>query len=509
MKRPALVAALALIVISLFIVVYRIVSLGYPLTPAEPDYVWTFRFDGMLHGTGRDPLFLLSLPSQEHGQIILEEFIGSGTMNFNLLREYDNRIGVWSGKPNQGGEYISYRASVLFQHKGTDGPVVPPRSSYPYGVTEESIARIEKLTGQWRAMNLSTRIQAVLGFARAGGAGSGNDARLLELDEALEGYDDITRLQLLLAAVNVPARSVEGVDLIEGIVSTTFPWVEAWTGQNWEHIDPERMEIVSSARTFLPLSVGGMSAVRISGGKLSMKRFELTRDVMSRWRVFFERTSKSDRLLDVWSLFRIPPEFQQTFRILLLVPLGALLIALLRNIVGFQTFGIFMPVLMALAFRNTGLVYGLAIFAAIIFIGYLARRYLNRMRLLLVPRMSVLVTLVIFCFLVLALAGNRFGLTQFMAVGLLPFVILAMTIERFFVVVEEHSMRDALETAVGSAAVSVITYLIIQWEVLQITFFVYPELLLFVMGLQILAGRYTGYRLSELIRFRSFRSTGQ
>jgi len=59
MKRPALAAALALIAISLIIVTYRIVSLGYPLTPARPDYVWTFRFDGVLQGTGKDPLFLL------------------------------------------------------------------------------------------------------------------------------------------------------------------------------------------------------------------------------------------------------------------------------------------------------------------------------------------------------------------------------------------------------------------------------------------------------------------
>jgi len=295
--------------------------------------------------------------------------------------------------------------------------------------------------------------------------------------------------------------------LAEGVTDTTFPWVEAWTGQGWEHIDPESMEMVPSAKNFLPLSAGGMSAVRTSGGRLSMKRFELTRDIMGRWRVFFEKVTRSDRFLDVWSLFRVPPEFQQTFRILLLVPLGALLIALLRNMVGFQTFGIFMPVLMALAFRSTGLGYGLAIFAAIITIGYAARRYLNRMRLLLIPRMSVLVSLVIFCFIILALAGNRFGVRQFMAVGLLPFVILTMTIERFYVVVEEHGMRTALQTAGGSAAVSVITYLIIQWEVLQITFFVYPELLLFVMGLQILVGRYTGYRLSELVRFRSFGST--
>jgi len=509
MKRPALAAALALIAISLFMVGYRIVSLGYPVTPARPDYVWTFRFDGVLQGTGKDPLFLLSLPSQGHGQIILEESIGSGSMNFNLLKEYDNRIGVWSGKPGRNGEYISYRSTIVFQHEGTERTVVPPRSSYPYGIADEQIGLIEGLTGHWRAMPLSTRVQVVLGFARAGAAGSGNDPDLTKLDGTLEGYDDITRLLILLAAVNVPARTVEGVALAEGVVDTTFPWVEAWTGQGWEHIDPEGMKVVPSAKKFLPLSVGGMSAIRTSAGRISMKRFELTRNIMGRWRIFFERVSRSDRFLDVWSLFRIPPEFQQTFRILLLVPLGALLIALLRNIVGFQTFGIFMPVLMALAFRSTGLVYGLGIFAAIIAIGYAARRYLNRMRLLLVPRMSVLVSLVIFCFIILALAGNKFGLRQFMAVGLLPFVILTMTIERFFVVVEEHGAKTALQTAVGSAAVAVITYLIIQWEVLQITFFVYPELILFVMGLQILVGRYTGYRLSELVRFRSFRSPGQ
>jgi hypothetical protein len=289
------------------------------------------------------------------------------------------------------------------------------------------------------------------------------------------------------------------------LTEKTLTWVEAWNGQVYEHIDPRRMERVSSRIGFMPLSIGGMSAIRVSGGEAVMKRFELRRDVMSRWHILFAQMSRSDRILDKWSLFHIPPEFQQTFRILLLVPLGALLIALLRNFVGFQTFGVFMPLLMALSFRSTGLLYGLFIFAAIILVGYLARRFLNRLRLLLIPRMSVLVTLVIFCFVILAIAGNRYGIRQVMAVGLLPFVILTMTIERFFVVVEEHSIKEALLMAAGSAVVSIITYFIIQWEVLQITFFVYPELLLFIMGLQILAGRYTGYRLSELVRFRSFR----
>ena len=79
-----------------------------------------------------------------------------------------------------------------------------------------------------------------------------------------------------------------------------------------------------------------------------------------------------------------------------------------------------------------------------------------------------------------------------------------MTIERFFVVIEEAGIREGLRTAAGSAAVSVITYQIISWEPLQLTFFVYPELLAGVAAAQILLGRYTGYRLSELFRFRTF-----
>ncbi len=94
---------------------------------------------------------------------------------------------------------------------------------------------------------------------------------------------------------------------------------------------------------------------------------------------------------------------------------------------------------------------------------------------------------------------------EVMAVGLLPFVILTMTIERVFVLSEEAGFREALRTAAGSAAVAAITYVLLHLDPLQITFFVYPELLFAVAGFQVLLGRYTGYRLSEYIRFRRLR----
>ncbi len=126
----------------------------------------------------------------------------------------------------------------------------------------------------------------------------------------------------------------------------------------------------------------------------------MTKQIISQWQMHIERIKRSNHLLDHWSLFRLPTEFQRTFRILLLVPIGALMICILRNVVGFPTFGIFMPVLMALAFRNTGLGYGLLVFAGVILIGYGVRRSLDRFHLLLVPRLSVLLTLVVFSFTV-------------------------------------------------------------------------------------------------------------
>jgi hypothetical protein len=183
------------------------------------------------------------------------------------------------------------------------------------------------------------------------------------------------------------------------------------------------------------------------------------------------------------------------------------MICLLRNIIGLPTFGVFLPVLMALAFRSTGLAYGLGIFWGVVLFGYVVRRQIDKLRLLLVPRLSVILTLVILCIIFFALLGNKFGLREFMAVGLLPFVILTMTIERFFVIVEESGGREAIWTAVGSAGVAVITYKILQLEPLQLTFFVYPELLFVIAAIQVLVGRYTGYRLLELFRFRGFWSS--
>src|SRR4030042_3054824 len=182
----------------------------------------------------------------------------------------------------------------------------------------------------------------------------------------------------------------------------------------------------------LPLMVGDTPLVSITGAKPQEVPWGLSKQTLSRWRVHFERIQRSTRFLDRWSLFTLPNQFQESFHILLLVPIGVLMISVLRNIIGFPTFGIFMPVLMALAFRSTGLAYGLGIFGGVVSIGYLLRRGIDRLHLMLVPRLSFLITFVILAFAIFALIGSKLGIREFMAVGIIPFVVLSLMIDTFF-----------------------------------------------------------------------------
>ncbi len=504
MKRPTLLLAVALFILSFALIGYRIIWLKYPILPAAPEKVWHLSIDARVSGGEKETTVLIGLPSTHRGQMIAEERIHSGAASFNLLREGLNQIGVWSGTINPKGETIGYSATVKVRPQKPVKNRTPDLEPYPpnVGKGEQELAR--RLVSKWNSIPPSGRLRAITAAMKGfWGTPLPTDEDLREWSAFHQKHGQLQAFLLLLRAGHLPAQVVEGLPLAERVADSTLTWIEVWTGQEWEHLQPERGEIYQKSVPFLPLTTG-MPVVRVVNGELSEIRWTLNRMIVSQWRMQFERIMSSNRFLDRWSLFRLPAEFEGTFRILILVPIGALMLCVLRNIIGLPTFGIFLPVLMALAFRNTGLAYGLGIFWGVVLLGFAVRRQIDKLRLLLVPRLSVILTLVILCTLFFALLGNKFGLRQFMAVGLLPFVILTMTIERFFVIVEEAGAREALWTAVGSAGVAVITYKVLQLEPLQLTFFVYPELLFVVAAIQMLLGRYTGYRLLELFRFRGF-----
>jgi hypothetical protein len=506
MKHPAVFLAVGLLLLSTALISYRVIRLGYPVFPSAPGKAWQVSMDAYIKADKNETKVMIGLPFSYGERIVVEERINSGTLNFNLLRQGPNQIGVWSGNPGAGAEVIHYTGTLLFRPRRAVNMKPPELEPYPANIGKEEQALAQRLVEKWRTLGPALRLRAIAATAK--GVWRGHSP----LHRDLQAWSDIQKrygrpvaFQTLFRAANLPSRIVTGLHLVESVATSPLTWISVWNGQEWERFQPETEEIFEKSFEFLPLTVGDVPAVAAAQGERPEVRWTISRQILSQWRMHLERITRSSRFLDRWSLFHLPPQFQETFRILILVPVGALMICVLRNLIGFPTFGIFMPVLMALAFRNTGLIYGLGIFAGVVLIGYGVRRWIDKLRLLLVPRLSVILTLVILAFTGVALVGSKFGLRELMAVGLLPFVILTMTIERFFVLVEESGAREALKTASGSAAVAAITHELIRINSLQLTFFVYPELLFAVAGLQILLGRYTGYRLSEFFRFRRLR----
>ena len=194
---------------------------------------------------------------------------------------------------------------------------------------------------------------------------------------------------------------------------------------------------------------------------------------------------------------------QAVYRVLLLIPIGAFLLVILRNFVGIKTSGTFMPVLIALAFRETGLLSGIALFSIVVALGLTVRFYLERLQLLVMPRLTAVLIVVILTMVTLSIVTLSLGIQLGLSIALFPLVILTMTIERMSVVWEQRGSTEALVSCLGSLLTAAAAFLVMNVKWTEHMVFVFPELLLVMLAITLLLGRYSGYRLTDLYRFKA------
>jgi hypothetical protein len=310
------------------------------------------------------------------------------------------------------------------------------------------------------------------------------------------------RLFCALARFNgLPCQVVPGVRLATGTQNALHFWNEVYLGAGWAPFDcidrlvaalpPDRLALSGDLPT--PVSATGTTSVSY--------RYDVESELAAYVDLMRKRLAESANWIDQWSLLFLPLHMQNTLRVLLLVPLGALAMSILRSIIGLRTFGMFMPMLIALAMTATGLVWGTGFLAGIVCVALVSRIWIKRLYLLLVARVAFILTLVVILMTVLMYVGDTWALPT-EGVGAFPFVIMTMIVERISVSLEEEGWRNTL-TRVGTTILSVyITYAVIQAKALQTFLLVFPEVLLVILGLQIAIGKYTGYRFVELFRFR-------
>jgi hypothetical protein len=306
----------------------------------------------------------------------------------------------------------------------------------------------------------------------------------------------------VLAFAGIPAHTVRGIRLQDGrrrqVLSSLL---EIHDGAGWQLFDPVT-GVAGLPDDFFVWQRGPGAALRVVGGRDSSLEFALVSNNLSAKTVVSMEQRRDDFALLDFSIYALPVEQQGIFKGILLLPVAAFVVVLMRILVGISTSGTFMPILIALAFLQTTLWVGVAIFLSLVSAGLWIRSWLSHLNLLLVARVSAVVIVVILLMAILALASYKLGLDQALTVTFFPTVILAWTIERMSILWEEEGGHEVLVQGGGSLLVAVMAYLVMSTRVVEHLTFNFPELLISLLGVILLLGKYTGYRLSELYRFR-------
>ncbi len=465
-----------------------------PLLPGTQQTVWQVEARVEYFADGGSTQVLLTLPPEQRGFRSINESSASSGFGFELSTHGGQQRAHWT-KRNASGEQVLYYKLELVQDAGYRVPAEEPKSEpsrawdepyltaalqvlqaeIPESADEKSLA--QQLTRQMNRERLDQNLSLLL-----------------------DKYSEPELLHDLLNTAGASARAVQVLELQDGRRRQSLKeFVQVWQDGEWHLIDPSR-GLVTDDRQLLLWQTTTPAVLEVLGGTNSGVTFSMISQSRSAAALTSERAPGYDI-----SLYSLPIAEQGMFKLIMLLPVGALVVVLMRVLVGLKTSGTFMPVLIALAFLQTELVPGLVSFILVVSLGLTIRSYLSDLNLLLVARIATLVILVIGIITVFSVLSYQFGFNAGLTITFFPMIILAWTIERMSITWEEAGPQEVLLQGGGSLLVATLAFLVMDQEITRHLAFNFPELHFCVLAVILLLGRYTGYRLLELHRFAVFK----
>ncbi|MGK5092108.1 UUP1 family membrane protein [Deltaproteobacteria bacterium TL4] len=481
---------------------YKLLLLDFPLVPSSKVTIWDVEARIRFEAENKAVRVSLYIPTESKNFAVTSEHFVSGRYGIITENKFSNRKAKWSIRIGKGRQNLYYRAVIQKMNKPVKQKTLTKSPEFdPFPFTEPSLSAARILLNEIYAQ--SSDQDSLVGELFKRLKPSNNDENIaILLDKKASLSEKIEVAVGVLALAGIPARSVHGFFLSEqSPKAQLIHWLEIYYQQKWQAYDP----VTGSPDipdNYLVWWRGSDPMYQVKGGTKPM----INITVRNNEEEALISAIKQGKMLSPhflrFSLFSLPIQTQMVYHIILLIPLGALLVVILRNVIGIKTFGTFMPVLVALAFRETELLWGCVLFTLVVTMGLVIRFSLENLKLLVVPRLASILTIVVILMMLINVFTYNIGVDLGLSISLFPMVILTMTIERMSIVWEERGPRDALQQGVGTMLVSILAYLVMTNSLVSYLMFTFPELLLVLLACTILLGRYSGYRLLELHRFK-------
>ena len=492
-----LIFTLLLIGSSLF--AYQHWVLDVPLTDTETVNSWMI--EANLHFVSeknRPVKASFTIPYMPPNFTILDEYFVAQRYGITTNLNGNNRRAIWALRRSSGSQSLYYRA--IFRETDNSESYLSKPSRFKIQPLEDTkkiaVATIITQARQSSADILTFAQRTITALNTKDG-----NAKLL-IGDTFDDAAIINAAIMILNQAKIDAIPVYGLNLSQQNKASFKLLLAVYNGKTWGYINP-LTGATGLPKNFLVWQYGSEPMFELSGGKKPQFTLTVSPTPINALSVAKAHGLQTESQLLRFSLLQLPVNVQETYKILLTVPVGAFIILLLRNFIGLKTFGTFMPVLIALAFRETRVIWGIILFTIIVSFGLAARFYLDQLRLLLVPRLAAILTVVIMLMIFISVISQNLGLEAGLSVALFPMVILTMTIERMCITWDERGASEAIKSGVGSLIAAVIAFGAMNYPPLQYLVFAFPELLLVLLAIILWFGQYRGYRFFELLRFNA------
>ncbi|MGJ8633911.1 MAG: UUP1 family membrane protein [Luteolibacter sp.] len=504
-QAKLLTAVAVLIMIGASMAAYKSNVLGVPFWEGERVEEFLVEAKVSFFATGKKVKARLSIPERAARESAGQES-GSLGYHYNVEDDRGHYTAVWSSQVREDSQALYYR--VRFKQglesggepKPSDGaPPVPdvPKLPGALGTAADSIVN--------RALEVSADPDSLfVALFQQINIGSESQEYLLikrHYEKVGMTSPNIAMGIDLLGMAGIPARLAYGVRLDTEIsAQNPVALLEYYDGAFWKVRDPLQPSTIPDGREIYVWHRGGGALLDVTGGEGSKVIFTVVKD-----RIPLSTLSDlSNSPMFISTILALPASERAVFRYIVLIPLGAFVVVLMRNIVGIPTLGTFMPVLLALALLEIKPVQGIIMFSILVGAGLWFRFLLSRMNLLVVPRVAACVVIVTLLMMMMGVISSKLGMSVGIKITLFPMIIIAWTLERMSLIWEEEGKKSAFVQVSGSIFVAVCAYYFMKVTQIQYWAFYFPELLLVLLAGILLIGRYTGYRVSELIRFKTF-----
>jgi len=181
--------------------------------------------------------------------------------------------------------------------------------------------------------------------------------------------------------------------------------------------------------------------------------------------------------------------------------LAGTIIAVMRNEVGIDTFGVFAPAIISFAWIQAGPVWGVALFLDVFLIALITRLVLNPFRLGAAHRVAILIATVGISITLIEMVGSVFHLPRLEAAILFPAIVTSWYADGFADEVEETGWVSPSKQLFWTLVVITIAYVVVSFQPLIRFFILTPETWVLLILFNLYVGLSVRFRVDEYFRF--------